>query len=389
MKRKLLVSTLMQACSTLGMQLVAMTSLPSRDFGAFSLVYLAAALGLSITLSVLLDPWLLSRGTGGGRRLRREFDAVLSWLALASALVAGAVAFALTQHPVVGLLAAGAAAAGLQRSGHRYRCMADRQLSPVLWGDAFSLLAVVGGAVAAAALGGLDLLGVFVLWCGAAVASAVAHPLPASVAPRAAASFLRSRWHRIKGFLADSLLMDLGAIGTPYVIGGFAGLSALGIYRGVSNVAAPVRLVLNPLRPLIVQTRMTTPLWALVALGSFVFGAGAWVALQLIAAMSLQLGTLSELTPHAAPTAIFVAANFMGHTAYMVARGAVSGRSLMLGRVVQTILAIALPIGGALTAGIPGAAWGLAVATACSATCWTWIAVRGRSTGGAQAAGRH
>lgn len=377
MKRKLLVSTLMQAVSTLGMQLVAMVTLQSRDFGAFSLVYLAAALGLSVTLSVLLDPWLLSRGTGGGRRLRREFDAVLSWLALACALVAGIVAFALTLHPVVGLLSAAAAAAALQRAGHRYRCMADRDLRPVLLGDAYSLLVVAAGAVVALALGGIDLLGVFALWAAASVASALAHPLPASVAPRAVGSWVRSRWHRIKGFLADSLLMDLGAIGTPYVIGGFAGLSALGIYRGVSNVAAPVRLVLNPLRPLIVQTRMTMPRWALVALGSLVFGAGAWVALQLIAALSLQLGTLSELTPHAVPTAIFVASNFMGHTAYMVARGAVAGRSLMLGRVVQTVLAIALPIGGALIAGVAGAAWGLAVATACSATCWTWIAVTG------------
>ena len=72
----------------------------------------------------------------------------------------------------------------------------------------------------------------------------------------------------------------------------------------------------------------------------------------------------------------------------MVARGAVNGRSLMLGRVVQTVLAIALPIGGALAAGIAGGAWGLAVATACSASCWTWIAIRRRSTGGGPAADR-
>ena len=59
----------------------------------------------------------------------------------------------------------------------------------------------------------------------------------------------------------------------------------------------------------------------------------------------------------------------------------------MLGRAIQTVLAVAVPIGGALVAGIPGAAWGLALATSCSATSWTCIAIIGaRATDAARVA---
>lgn len=378
MKRTLLTSTILQASGTLGLQLLAMVALAPRDFGAFSLVYLAAAFGQSIMLSVLVDPWLFARKhVGHDPAVRRQFAAVLAWLAVCSGLVAGVAAFIATGEPWAALLSTVASAAALYRAGSRDRCLVEGDRTRVLAGDAAALGAVVIGTAVAVTSGGLGVLGIFAVWSGSAAAAALVHGPPESWSLREVGSWLRQRWPRIKSLLADSLLMDLGAIGTPYVIGGLAGLAALGIYRGVSNVAAPVRLVLNPLRPIIVQSRMTRSRWLLVAAASLVFGAGAWAGLQLLALTSLSLGTLTELAPLAVPIAIFVAANCMGHTAYLVARGSASGGGLMLGRVIQTVLAIVVPIGGVLVAGIPGAAWGLALATACSAMSWTGVAVIG------------
>jgi hypothetical protein len=378
MRRQLLTSTLLQAGSTLGLQVLAMVTLEPRLFGAFSLVYLAAALGQSVAASVVLDPWLVvDADARSAPHVQRGYDASLVWMAVLSALVAGAVGAVATGAPWVAVLGAVAAAAALHRSGNRYRAMAERDYRPVVLGDALGLLTVLAGAGAAIALGGLDLLGAFAVWSASAVAAAIVHRRPASGSPRVAARWVRERWPRIRALLVDSSLMDLGAIGTPYVIGGLAGLSALGIYRGVSNVAAPVRLVLGPLRPVIVEARMTRARWAMVAGASLVFGVGAWAALLLLEAMSWELGTLDDLAPLAVPTAVFVAANCMGHTAYLVARGSAGIGGLMLGRLIQTVLAVAVPIAGVLLAGVAGAAWGLAGATACSAAAWTCVAVSG------------
>ena len=54
-----------------------------------------------------------------------------------------------------------------------------------------------------------------------------------------------------------------------------------------------------------------------------------------------------------------------------------TGTSLLTNRVIQTVLVSVLPLLGALTAGLWGAIWGLAVATAINAIAWSYGVRRG------------
>lgn len=379
MRRLLLVGTLLQAAGTLGLQLLAMVTLEPTQFGAFSLVYLVFAFGNSLALSVLLDPWLAARRGDSPASVDDAFAPVLGLLALAAAVVAGVMAFAMSGSWLLAVVGMIAASAALYRAGWRYRAAAERRMRPMVLGDSLALAAVGAGAVSVLVTGGAELLHIFIVWAAAALASALIHPLPRTLAPARIRAWVSGNRSRIRILLADSLLMDLGAIGTPYVIGGIAGLAALGVYRGVSNVAAPVRLILNPLRPILADAEITRRRWASIVLLGFALGAAAWVALWLIGLLRLDLGTLSTLVALALPAAIFVTANCVGHASYLIARGRARGRGLLLGRVLQTLLALAVPITGSIIGGVPGAAWGLAVATACSAPVWMLIAIRGGS----------
>ena len=90
----------------------------------------------------------------------------------------------------------------------------------------------------------------------------------------------------------------------------------------------------------------------------------------------MDLGSLSEIVTFALPAAVFVTANFLGHYFYIVARSHVNGRRLLTGRIVQTVLAIVVPIGGVLVGGLTGAIWGYAGCTAVSALVWMALVLR-------------
>jgi hypothetical protein len=180
-------------------------------------------------------------------------------------------------------------------------------------------------------------------------------------------------------------LLDLGAIGTPYILAPILGLASFGTYRAVSNISAPVRLVLTPLRPVLagrplVKHRSTAALGtSLVA--ATMFGLGAFAFLDLIGTLGADLGTLNDLAPFALPTGIYVAANFIGTYHYIVARGHLSGRLLMTGRLIQTALVTGLPVGFALRGGLSEAIWAFTFATVAWATAWVILVIKATEPG--------
>jgi hypothetical protein len=91
---------------------------------------------------------------------------------------------------------------------------------------------------------------------------------------------------------------------------------------------------------------------------------------------------LTALAVYALPAGLFVAANFLTLFYYMLARAHLSGRALLVGRVFQTVFAIAFPLAGVLIAGLGGAIWFYAVGTALSGAVWLWVVVRGRAQTG-------
>jgi hypothetical protein len=121
---------------------------------------------------------------------------------------------------------------------------------------------------------------------------------------------------------------------------------------------------------------------AIVIVLSAGFGAAATAALILIGSLHIRLGSLTALAVYALPAGLFVAANFLTLFYYMLARAHLSGRALLVGRVFQTVFAIAFPLAGVLIAGLGGAIWFYAVGTALSGAVWLWVVVRGRAQTG-------
>lgn len=375
------------AVASLGPQILALLVLDPAGFGVFSIPYLIYALGSSLAISLVVDPWLMS----GAQTLerpsqRRGFAAITLLLATLVAALSGVIVAVLLHDMVAALLSSVAAGASTVRSAERARATDVGSVRGVLGGDLAATIALAASVAIFVAIDGeMTLVPIIASWCASAVASLL--PSLPELRPSLADGSLWIRQHRraLPRLVADSLLMDAGAIGTPFVLAGILGVHALGVYRAISNVAAPVRLILAPLRPSLARTAWDRTRVTAVAAASVLLGVLACGALVLIDTTGWQIGTLTAVASLAAPTGLFVAANFCGHAAYVVARVRSTTRALLAGRAFQTVTALAAPILGGSFAGVPGAAWGLAGATVASAFVWVVLARRASGNGTARA----
>lgn len=368
------LATAANALYVLSLQILALVTLDPTQFGLFSIQYLLFALASSLTLSIVSEPWLRrtihERVEGGWR----EYSTVLAWLSLTVAIVTLVVSLLVPPLRDVAWLGAAAVFLSAYRTGARYHDVRSGRWKRVLFADSTGCAAIVGAWVAGWALELHPLLAIVVSWACGALVTSVFSPLPRMLGLGTVRRWLTIHRAHVAPLLRDSILLDVGAIGTPFVVAGALGITNFGIYRAVSNIAAPVRLLLNPLRPtlssipLAVNARASTRAIA-IAVGA-AFGAGAFVALWLVGVLTVDLGALSAVVPFAFPTAVFVAANFLGHYYYILARSHSHSRGLMAGRIVQTMLAIAMPLFGVVAFGLAGAIWGYALATVLSAATW-------------------
>lgn len=373
------VSTLANAIASLAPQVAALVWLTPGEFGLFSFIYLVYAFGVSLNLSIISEPWHLRvlRGENEGWQAYACANA-----ALASVLGGGALAFGLflglsSLAACIGAIATGAS---VFRAGTRYYLMQQHLVRRAIFADA-GLIVLFVSALAIASVYRLDpLLGTLTAWaCGAGITLAV---LP----PRSGAVMSPETWIRrhavdIRRLLADSLLMDVGAIFTPVLLSPFLGVASFGIYRAVSNVTAPVRLILNPLRPVITGSNRSglSPggrVWWIMAGGGTLLGVMAAGALAAIDVLQLQVGVLNSLSPFLGAVALTVASNFLGHFTYIRARSRFGTRALILGRVGQTAIVTVLPIVGGLLGGLRGAIWAAAIASLFTAILWVALDIR-------------
>jgi hypothetical protein len=366
------------AVATVAIQLVALASLNSSDYGFFSILYLAGAWALSVQLSVVSEAWVRSDRAGISSDWR-SYAAATSWLGLLGAVVVSVIAFFLPPLAPLWWVGALSVLSSVYRSGARFHSMRVGDWPGVVRGDLAGMVVAVGAGVAVIVTKG-GLAGVMLAWAATSTASAALSRMYRPTAPTALAGWTRRHRASIRPLLLDSLIMDISAIGTPYALAPLLGVANFGIYRGVSNVAAPVRLLLNPLRPQIsaidharLSRRSTV---AFVVTVSLALGAAATGALLVLQHYYPHLGTLTELAEFAVPTGVFVAANMLGTSYYLVARNYASPRGIWLGRLVQTVLSTALPILTALVYGLAGAIWAYAGATLLSAVTWTLVARR-------------
>lgn len=378
---RLVWATGVNALFTLAVQLVALIALSPAQFGAFSIQYLFFALSLSVALSFVSEPWLRVELRSGGGSDWRLYSSVSFYFALVAGL--GALVLSLIVPPLrdVAVLGAIAVAASAYRASARYYSLRRGDYRGVLPGDIGGLAGYAVGVVVLLILGASGLVPVIAAWALGALASALLSRLPKLGPPSLLRVWVHEHRSDITLLLRDSLFMDLGAIGAPYLLAPAMGLADFGIYRAVSNIAAPVRLVLGPIRPRIAARPLAAhrrPRAVVLVVGvSVLFGVAAFAALLVLDAVGFELGALAGLLPYALPAAIFVGSGFAGNYFYVVARATASGRRLLIGRAVQTVLAVGLPLGGMLAFGLEGAIWGVSLSSAISAVVWTVLALRG------------
>lgn len=377
---KSLLPTLANAAAVLAVQVFALVTLAPAAFGLFSIQYLLFALGSSLSLSLISEAWLRADLRGGGRAEWLEYSSASVYLAGASGLVTLVLSLLVEPLRSVAWLGAVAVGAGVYRSAARYYSVRMREGRGVIAGDMAGLVLAGLVWIVLFSAGVRELWMMTLVWAASALAAAALSKRPGLLKPKTLHEWRLRHASQIRPLLRDSLLMDAGSIGTPYLLAPILGLSSFGVYRAISNVAAPVRLVLNPIRPQLasapIATQRSGKRVVTVVAVSVLFGGASYLGLLLVGILPVGLGSLTEIVNFAVPAAVFVTANFLGHYFYIVARSHVHGQRLLTGRIIQTGLAIVVPIGGVVIAGLPGAIWGYASCTAVSALVWTLLVLR-------------
>jgi hypothetical protein len=361
--------------------IVALLLLEPSAYGLFSVVYLIFAFGVSLQYSIISEAWARARKIQAEGNSWTDYStalSVLSALAGATALVA---ALTIPELSSNAWALAGAVLFALYRNGIRYHSVAEGQISRVLISDAAGIVAFAIALVAARDESHLS--SVTLAWLAAGLAGSLVLSRP-----RLRWGFGLLRWSRIhvgeiRPLLLDSIFMDLGAIGTPFLLAGFMGATRFGIYRAVSNAALPVRLLIDPLRPTLGRMRpeqlFGRSVTALIASVSIVLAAASYFALTVVVPrLGFRVGTLSSLVEYAPATSIFVIGSLLGTVYYIACRTNASQRGILTGRVFQTLVVVIMPIAGYAFFNLAGAIWGFAISSVVSAGAWIALAYTAR-----------
>lgn len=368
-------ATAANALSLLAPQLVALFVLQAEEFGLFSLVYLVYALGCSVLLSVVCESSTRrSRRTGEEVAPKRSYLGATAWVAVTLGIVAALLGSAVLDNVGMALACGVAVAAAVYRVGARFLEVQTGAWFRATAADLTSIVVLVITYCGLVLVGEEALFSLIVAWAIAGLLATVVGMRARPAGPWVLVRWCRDHREDIPALLRESLVMDFSSIGAPFVIAPVLGAAQFGIYRAVSNVAAPVRLVLNPVRPRIAVMSQASALSrrvVLVVVGSAaLLGGGASVVLWAIGETELRLGVLLSLAPYAVPSGLFVFLNFIGHYFYLVARTHADAGALWRGRLVQSGSAFLLPVVGALVGGLSWAMWMYVLSTALGAASW-------------------
>lgn len=374
----LVISVGSNAVLVLAPQLISLILLNPNYFGIFSVVYLVYAFSVSLSLSIVSEPLVRSGIPASNMNAQRGYLSTLAAVSILAGLVGGVVSFGFHLGLLMSVVSFLAVTLGSFRAGLRFYLVYLNDTRSVLVGDLLGILGFVSTLVFLPMNYGGALVSIVLAWAMSSFLSIMPNYRLLIGSPRHVVSWINENKTDIRHLLKDSLLMDVGSIFTPLIIAPYLGNSGFGTYRAVSNVAAPVRLVLNPLRPLIgnhAKRHLASYRFYILA-GTFVgllFGAAAAAALLLLDHLQIQIGTMNSLVDYKIPVSLFIFSNFLGHLFYIRARAVSSGHELFKGRIIQTIFMTIGPIAGVTLFGLPGAIWFLSVVTLLSSVSWIYI----------------
>ena len=370
-KVHVLWSSALGALTNLAPTISALLLLSVQEFGMFAVLYAIFALGWSISLSVVCDAFL--RGPKDDHAWA-DYSSTLVGLSTIFMLVAIVISLVVYPDVLSASLAAGAIGLGIYRLGARFFRSYEFSAASVLGGDAWNLSVFLVVFVGAMASGVSEVTSHSAAWISAGVVSIIIAPPHRSNPWRALLRWSRQRWKTIRMLLSDSLLMDCGAIVGPLLLLPGLGINGFGVYRGVSSVASPVQLLLDPIRPHLARMsrdRRSGLNLIVAVVGAGLMMAGAcFIILLSLSYFRLVQGTLAALAAFALPCSIFVFTNFLGHFYYLLSRAHSSAKKIHVGRFVQTVLTMACPLVGVAVLGLQGAIWGFVGATLLSSVTW-------------------
>lgn len=378
----LAVSSVTGGLSAALVPFIAVLLLPVSDYGAFSLVYLVYAEGWSVVLSAVCDTWARLRGAGSSAGRWADYAGALSTVCAVSAVVTLAAGWATFGAPLPAVAMAVATGATLYRQGARYHHAVARGPRAVVPSDAVSVLTFAGSLLGLRMAGEPLLTAVLCAWAASAIASAAFY-LGGSLGGGGTASWCRRNAPTVRALLSESLLMDVGAAGTPLLLAPILGLHNFGIYRSMSSLSVPVQLLIDPVRPNLSQIRLRrvtgVPVVAALFAVAALFCGAVYAALTFVVPLALSFSpVLVALSRFALPCGLFLGLQFLTYVFNIFARMHVSHRRLILGRVSHTVFAISVPITGAVLGSVAGALWCYVFTTALTVLLWLGLLLLGR-----------
>lgn len=369
------MATLMNASSTLALQVLGVVTLRPAAYGLYSLPYLVGAFGTLIMLATVADV-----------SARRSIDDVGEWAPYSSvaALVAstgGLLAF-VAAAAALHLSAASAAAfiavtAQTYRVAERFHEVRARHLRRVLLADGAGLVAVP---FAWLCLGFADtdsLDRVMWVWAVSSAAQLVFARRPAQFHWVYVRQWIATNRHDIRTLLGDTAITSAGTFGTPVVLASLLGLATLGIYRSMNNLTSSITLLMGPIRPQMARykpdgwyrRRFVFRLGCAAVIVGLIVAGGLFVVTHLLVSKA---STLASLRPYAGQAGVSVAATLVATVYGMAARFFATRKDLLVARSFQALTALAFPLIGSLIsfdAVING------FAAAAVASCVSWVVV--------------
>lgn len=374
---------------TVAAPLAAFIGMQPAEYGLFSLVYLVFGFGTSVQYSVVAEPWaraLLISGSSTSRQ--SDYARALLALSAGFGVAALVVALVIPELRALSPLLVVGVTLGVYRLGARYRAAAAGSYGRVAISDGLGIAAFAVALALSLGWSLEPLIAVSISWAVSAVSSCLAFSRPVFSAGHGLIHWIQSHHRQIRPLLFDSIIMDVGAIGTPFALASVMPAAQFGVYRGVSNLAIPLRILGESLRPSMVGVplgRVVGPLALPIALASLLVGGVTAAALYTLSMVSLDLGTLSSLSSHYLAGGVFMVGSSVALVYNSLCRIHASGRDVFSGRLIQTVLVVAGPIAGFAAGGLAGAIWGFALSALAASLVWTFIAARtvrrgGRST---------
>lgn len=367
---------------------VAVSSSP-HDFSGFALAYAALILASGAAQAMFTEPFITARASDtsvgvplGGAVLTGS--TVAAFAALLSLLLSqgSILAMVLLVAAFMPMLVMQDVSRGLMfRERRGWQAFFADGLWLGLQGAAFLFMYLYGWATS---------LSLVLAWCIAGLVSAVfgCLTLRARPLPRKALSYLWNERAVSGRFASEYMLGQASNQLVVYVATAFAGLQAAGALRGAQSILGPLNVLVNAARigalPLLVAAGSRTPRAVRANVLRVTAGLGAAVGLvgALILAIASYIGPklLGETWESASPLVlpIYIQTVFLAAVsgALLGLRAHRAARASLRARVRTSLAYVAFGTVGAVVAGAPGVAWGLAIATALSVLDWWWCFIQ-------------